>query len=146
MRGGIFFAANWSAGWHAAVGAMLTEFVWRTAVSGFYGSITQSFRRAEPAWLAALFITVLLPLTSHGLEFVIHYLRGTPNLGRSVAASVSFTALATAFNLYAMRRGVLVVDEGQRSLAEDMRAMPAMIAGFLSAGPLTLWRALRGRR
>ncbi|HYO82717.1 MAG TPA: hypothetical protein VES20_15030 [Bryobacteraceae bacterium] len=146
MRGAIFFAANWSAGLNAAVGAMLTEFAWRTAVSGFYGSITQSFRKAEPAWAAALFVMLLLPLSSHALEFAIHFLRGTPNLLRSVAASMIFTAIGTAFNLYAMRRGVLVVDEEQRPFLQDMKAMPQVIGGFLAAGPLALWRLGRARR
>lgn len=143
LRGAIFFAANLSAGMRAAAGAMMAEFLFRTATTGFYGAITQAFRRAEPAWLAAVTAMVLLPLASHSLEFVIHWLRGTPNLARSIAASVVFTVLSTLFNLYAMRRGVLIVGEERKSFWEDMRAMPRIIASFLAVGPLLLWRAIR---
>lgn len=146
MRGGLFFSTNLTAGWKAAAGAMLAEFVYRSAISGFYGSVTQSFRRAEPAWAASLFVMLVLPASSHAIEFCVHYLRGTPNLKTSVVASVCFTAVATLFNLYAMRRGVLVVDDGKKSFAEDLRELPGVVGGFLVAGPLALVRLARSRR
>ena len=36
----------------AAFGVLLTEFAFRTLTSGFYGAITQAFRRVETAWAA----------------------------------------------------------------------------------------------
>src|SRR5215510_14695129 len=41
----IFFAANLGAGTRAAVGAMVLEFGYRAITAGFYGAITQSFRK-----------------------------------------------------------------------------------------------------
>jgi hypothetical protein len=146
LRAGIFFSANLTAGMHAAVGAMAAEFAYRALTSGFYGSITQALRRAEPAWRAALAALVLLPLASHSLEFVIHWLRGTPNLRTSIAASLCFTALSTLFNLYAMRQGVLIVGQGRRTLLEDMRAMPGVVISFVALGPLAIWRCARDWR
>jgi hypothetical protein len=143
LRGVIFFATNLTAGWRAAAGAMAAEFIYRTALSGFYGSVTQSFRHAQPAWASAVFVMVLLPLSSHVIEFVVHYLRGTPKLLLSMIASVIFTAVATLFNWYAMRQGVLVVGEGNASFGDDMKAMPRVIAEFLLAVPAALWRAVR---
>ena len=143
IRGGIFFAANLSAGLRAAAGAMFVEFLFRTATTGFYGAMTQAFRRAEPAWLAAATAMVLLPVVSHSLEFLIHWARGTPNLARSIAASVIFTAISTLFNLYAMRRGVLIVGEERKTFWQDMRAMPRIVGSFLAFGPLLLWRSIR---
>lgn len=144
IRAAIFFGANLSAGMKEAAGAMAAEFAFRIMTSGFYGSITQAFRRSEPAWVATLVAMVLLPLFSHSLEFGIHFLRGTPNLARSIAASVTFTAISAMFNLYAMRRGVLIVGEDRKSLWADMRAMPQVVGSFLAFGPLALWRTLRG--
>lgn len=143
LRGGIFFAANLSAGVRAATGAMLAEFAFRSATTGFYGALTQAFRRAEPAWLAAVTAMLLLPLASHSLELLIHWWRGTPNLARSIAASVVFTAVSTLFNLYAMRRGVLIVGDERQSFWRDMRDMPRVVGSFLALGPLLLWRAIR---
>jgi hypothetical protein len=125
---------------------MLAEFAYRVITSGFYGAAIEAFRRAEPAWAAALTAMVMLPIASHSIEFLIHWLRGTPNLAASITASICFTALSTSFNFYAMRRGVLIVGEDRRSLWEDMRMMPRVIGSFIALGPLALWRMTRARR
>jgi hypothetical protein len=143
LRAAIFFFCNLTAGLHAAAGAMLAEFVYRGITSGFYGALTQAFRKAEPVWQASVTVMVLLPLSSHSLEFVVHLARHTPHLRSSIVSSVCFTAVSTLFNLYAMRRGVLVTGAGAGSVASDMRRIPALIAGFVAAGPLALYRSLR---
>ena len=142
VRGGIFFTANLSAGLNAAFGVLLTEFVFRTLTSGFYGAILQAFRKAEPAWAAALTTMVLLPVCNHSLELLIHWWRGTPELARSIIASVCFTLLSTLFNFYAMRKGALIVGEGTPSLWHDLKQMPRIVGSFLAAGPIAIYRAL----
>ena len=54
--------------------------------------------------------------------------------------------MTVLFNLYAMRHGVLVVDNSHTTLLQDLAVMPRIIAGFVAAGPLWLWRPLRRRR
>jgi hypothetical protein len=146
LRGGIFFTANLSAGREAAMGAMLAEFCYRILFSGGIGSLTEAMRKCEPAWAASLLASVLLPVLGHLVEFTVHYLRGTPRLGTSVAASIGFSALSTLFNLYAMRRGFLVVGGERRTLLQDMAALPRLLAGFVAGGPIALWKALRRHR
>lgn len=109
LRGGIFFTANLPAGREAAFGALFAEFCYRILFSGAIGSLTEAMRKCEPAWAAALVASVALPVFGHVVEFTVHFLRGTPRLGTSIATSIGFSALSTLFNLYAMRRGVLVV-------------------------------------
>ena len=123
--------ANAGAGVDAALGAMYTEFLYRSVTAGFYGAITQQFRRAEPRWLAAFVVGAGIPLVSHAIEFTVHWLRGTPNLRASIAASVAFTIVSTLFNLHAMREGVMVVGEGSGSLFEDLRSLPRVIFSFV---------------
>jgi hypothetical protein len=48
---------------------------------------------------------------------------------------VSFSVLSGLFNLFAMRRGVLIVGPGRRSITEDLRRIPGVIAAFLMAVP-----------
>ncbi|HET8549013.1 MAG TPA: hypothetical protein VFL57_13445 [Bryobacteraceae bacterium] len=146
IRAAIFFSANVTAGLRAAVGAMVAELAYRAIISGFYGTVTEALRRAEPAWRTAVVAMVLLPSANHSIEFVIHWLRGTPNLRASIVASVCFTALSTLFNLYAMRRGVLIVGEERRTFIDDMRMMPRVIGSFVALGPLAVWRFGRARR
>ena len=106
--------------------------------------MTQHFSLVEPEWEAAAGAMVLLPVLSHSLEFLVHWLRHTPHLKASIISSMSFTVISTLFNFYAMRRGTMVVGKNSPSLAADMRAMPRVIAGFLSVLPLWAWRSLRG--
>ncbi len=118
---------------------MAAEFVYRALTAGFYGAVTQALGRAEPEWAAALAAMILLPLVSHSFELTLHLLRGTPKILTSVIASVCFTALSTLFNLYAMRRGALVVGDEGGTVAADLRRMPKLIVGFVTSGPLALW-------
>jgi hypothetical protein len=143
IRGLIFFFANAASGWRAAAGAMLAEYSYRALTSGFYGAITQHISGAEPEWEAAACAMVVLPLSSHSLEFLVHWLRHTPHLKASIVSSMLFTVISTLFNFYAMRRGTMVVGENAASIGSDLRAMPRVIAGFVSAGPLWAWRAIR---
>jgi hypothetical protein len=133
VRGGIFFVANAQAGYDAAAAAMLTEFGFRFAMSGFYGALTQRFRRIEPGWAGTLGAMVLLPVLAHTLEFVVHSWRHTPALAASMAASIAFTMVSTAFNLFAMRRGTLVVGIGTQTLLDDLRAMPRLVVLFIAS-------------
>ena len=144
VRGFIFLFANLRSGWRAAAGAMLAEWLFRAATSGYYGAITQALGEVEPEWQAIAGAMVLLPLLSHSLEFLLHRLRHTPHLAASLISSITFTMFSTLFNLYAMRRGSMVVGRGAPSLADDMRGLPCMIGGFLAVLPIWAWRSLRG--
>ncbi len=143
IRCAIFFSVNLNAGWKAASGAALAEFAYRIVASGFYASMTQGFRHCEPAWAAYLAALLFLPLFQHALEFVLHWLRGTPNLAASLLASIAFTMLSTSYNLYSMRRGALVVGPGGQSIWRDIVSFPRLAADFLLAGPRSLWRSIR---
>jgi hypothetical protein len=140
FRATIFFFTNLIAGWHAAFGAMLAELALRSVTSGFYGAITESFALARPAWAATAAAVLTMPFLAHSLEFVVHWLRGTPKLGLSIGTSVIFTALSTAFNLYAMRRGILVTSGNGKSLRDDLSHIPQLLLAFVLAGPREIVR------
>jgi hypothetical protein len=143
IRCGIFFSMNLSSGWKAAYGAAFAEFCYRIVASGFYASMTQGFRRCEPAWAAYLTAMLFLPIFQHAIEFYIHWLRGTPKLMESMAASIAFTMLSTSYNLYSMRQGTMVVGPEGQSVWRDILSFPRILFGFLTAGPRTLWRTIR---
>jgi len=140
FRASIFFFTNLAAGWHAALGALLAELILRGATSGFYGAITESFSEARPVAAAMMTAMVVLPVANHSMEFLVHWLRGTPNLGASITASVIFTALSTSFNVYAMRHGVLTVGGKSKSLREDLARVLPLLGQFLLAGPRAVIR------
>jgi len=133
-RAAVFFFANLSSGLDAASNALITEFLYRSVSAGFYGALTQAFRKSEPRWAATLVVLVGVPGVSHAIEFGIHWLRGTPNLRTSILASLALTLISTSFNLHAMRQGVLVVGHGGQSLEADMRSLPSTIWSFITSG------------
>ena len=141
VRAGLFFVATVEAGLTAAAGAMLAEFVFRFVASGFYGALTQAFRRVEPQALGTAGALLLVPALGHLGEFLVHSWRGTPNLTTAITASIGFTCLSTAFNLFAMRRGALIIGAGQRPLLEDLRALPRLLVLFVAAIGRTCLRA-----
>lgn len=131
LRGGVFFTVNLTAGTGAATAAMTTEFVLRFTTAGFYGALTQAFRRVEPPVAGTAAVVILLPAIAHSLELAVHAWRGTPALAASIGASIAFSAVSTAFNLAAMRRGVFVVGDGQRPLWRDLCAVPFVFAAIV---------------
>src|SRR5262245_30800706 len=133
VRSLLFFCVNIGAGLAAANQALTTELVFRFATAGFYGALTAAFRNAEPRATATFTAIVVLPVASHSLEFVVHWLRGTAMLAPSVAISVVFSVVSTAFNLFAMREGRLLVGANGRPVLDDLQAMPRLIARFVLA-------------
>jgi hypothetical protein len=139
LRGAIFFSVNLTAGRAAAYAALLTEFAYRIVFSGAVGALTEAFRASEPAWAAALTVSAVIPLISHLVEFCVHYLRGTPRVAASVAASVIFTFFSVLFNFYIMRRGFLLVGADRKTFLQDMAALPRLLAEFFLGAPRGLW-------
>jgi hypothetical protein len=136
-RGALFFSTNLVHGLHAALGAMWTEFGYRGITAGFYGAATQAAAKSNPR--RAAMATAGILVVSHGIEFMVHWLRHTPSLRSSIAASVCFTLLSTLFNLHAMQRGVLVTGSGSAPFLADLRQLPRTLASFgalLVAAPL----------
>jgi hypothetical protein len=130
-RATIFFAVNLPAGMGAGLRAMATEMAFRVVASGALGSATQAFRRATPPAAAMITALVVVPAAGHLAEYAVHRMAGTVRLGESIAVSIAFSMLTTAFNLFAMRRGALIVGDGQQSLADDVRRLPALIVAFV---------------
>src|SRR6202011_2950519 len=140
LRASLFFATNLAAGLPAAIAAMKTELVFRGITSGFYGALTEVFRKAEPPWAAALTVMVLLPVANHSIELLVHWMRGTQNLLPSIFASVVLTAFSTLFNFYVMRRGALIVGSGRHSLGTDLLRLPRLALDFVTWFPRYLIR------
>lgn len=143
VRALLFFVTNLRAGLDAATAAMLTEAIFRASTSGFYGAMTQAFRRAEPRWAAASCALLVVPAAAHTLEFLVHWWRGTPELARSIVASVALSVLSTSFTLFAMQRGTLVVGASAPSILTDLRALPRLIIQFSGMAARGLWHAWR---
>lgn len=144
MRGSIYFFTHISLGWRAAFSAMSVEFLFRVFNSGATSSIAQAFRSAQPHWLANTIIMVGFPAYAHIIEYTLHTLNGDKNVNKSIVFSIIFSALSAIFNLYAMRRGAMLVkDAEQQPFWRDLKKMPVIFAEFFGYPFIWIYRKLR---
>jgi hypothetical protein len=137
--------------WLVTFSAVLVEFSFRFFTSGISGALVQSFRRAAPAWLATLIVSISLPIFSHTIEFFTHYTQekyfssifpASANNSRTIAFAISvlFSVLSALFNIFIMRHGVLLVGAGKesKSLWSDLKKIPALIVEFVTFLPIQM--------
>lgn len=137
--------------WLVTLTAVLVELSFRFFTSGISGALVQSFRRAQPIWLATLIVSVSLPVFSHSIEFMTHYAQekyfntvfaASENNARqkAFAVSVLFSILSALFNLFMMRHGVLLVGAGRetKTFWNDIKLIPSLILEFVTFLPLQI--------
>ncbi len=120
-----------------AVGAAVAQSIFRLIFGGVNGAIIQSYSKVEPAWHAVLTIPLILAAMSHLIEYVVQAFydsqTGGSGTGRAIFFSVIVSAISAVFNLFAMRRGALLVkDESQQSIWRDLYRMPWLALEFIS--------------
>lgn len=127
----------------ATMTAVLVELCFRFFTSGISGALVQSFRRARPAWLAMGIVSISLPVFSHTVEFLTHYIQEEyfsnifpPSVFNSrqkaFYISVMISILSALFNIFMMRNGVLLVGAGEetKTLRDDMKLIPRLVYEF----------------
>jgi hypothetical protein len=115
--------------------AVAAESIFCAATAGFFGAIVQLFRLAQPQWLALLLLTVVLPTLFQSLEYLLHWMRGTPHLRLAEIVSAGVSVLSTLFNWYIMRRNTLLVGSEGRRFSSDLARLPRLLLGFVTALP-----------
>lgn len=137
--------------WIVTLTAVLVELGFRFFTSGISGSLVQSFRRAEPTWLATLIVSVSLPVFSHSIEYATHYAQekffseifaASVNNARqkAFAVSVLISILSAMFNIFIMQRGVLLVGAGEetKSFWSDIKSIPLLVVEFVAFLPVMI--------
>ena len=139
LRAPIFFFAYLfkKDGLKLAIGAAAVQSGFRLVFGGVNGSIIQSFSKVEPPWHAVLTVPLVLAGFSHLVEYsvqsVYDHQTGVNGKGKAIAISILVSAISAIFNLFAMRRGVLLVkDESRQSIWRDLRRMPWLALEFIS--------------
>jgi hypothetical protein len=111
--------------------------VFRFLFGGVNGAIIQSYRRVQPAWHAVLTVPLFLAALSHLMEYFVlsgyDALVGPIPKKNAILYSVIVSIISAIFNLFAMRRGALIVkDETMQSFWRDLIRMPWLIFEFIS--------------
>jgi hypothetical protein len=137
LRASIYLTAYFKHGMAEAIGVTLVLSIFRFLFGGVNGAIIQSYRRVQPAWHAVLTVPLLLAALSHLIEFVVltgyDQVFGTVGKKNAILISVVVSIISAIFNLFAMRRGALIVrDESMQSFWRDLIRMPWLIFEFIS--------------
>lgn len=156
---GVYQASRES--WLVTLTAVCVELFFRFLTTGISGAVVQSFRKAQPFWLANVIVSILLPAFSHAVEFVTHYAQeryffdlfastaeNSVARQRAFAISVLFSVLSALFNLFAMKHGVLLVGAGEETgtLKDDVKKLPLMVAEFTAYLPVKIAKYIEERR
>jgi hypothetical protein len=145
IRGSIFFFTSLPDGLSTALTTLGRDALFRVPLGGAYGSLIQAFRNAEPRRAAMATVFLLMPAISHTIEFLVHWTGQTPRLGLAMLLSIALSGLSASFNLYAMRRGALVVDSAHSSsFLADLKRFPRLIVEF-AVDTAKLLRGVAGR-
>ncbi len=115
--------------------ALITESAFCAISAGFYGAIVQTLKNAEPEWLTGIVLAFLIPALFQGIEYLLHWMRGTPHLRIAELVSLIISGLSALFNWYAMRRGALLIGNEGASFGSDLGRLPRLIYGFLAVLP-----------
>jgi hypothetical protein len=142
-RAPIFLITTYAYGWRSATLAAGVETTYCAGTAGVFAGLIQTVRSWRPVWVAALLITVGIPVFSQGLDYSVHYLIHTPNLRTGTLASFAFSEISALFNWYSMQRGSFLVGSEQDSFLTDLCRLPRLILGFVLAPPTWMWRCTR---
>ncbi len=120
-----------------AISVTILLAIFRIIFGGVNGAIIQAYRNVKPAWHAVLTVPVVLAAFSHVVEFIVltiyDTLTGTHGKTKAIVFSVIVSIISAIFNLFAMRRGALIVrDESMQSFGRDIIRMPWLVFEFIS--------------
>ncbi len=126
----VYLAAMARPGFHGRLAVVLVEVAYVTLTSGFYAGLQQKALGFRSRLLGNLTIALAVPGLAQALDWLAHRASGATVPARATVAVCVFTAVSALFHLYVMRRGVFLTGYG-RSLFDDFRRVPRLIAGFV---------------
>ncbi|MGD0097433.1 MAG: hypothetical protein ABSB60_13120 [Terracidiphilus sp.] len=119
------------------------EIAYVTLTAGVYAGMQQKALGIRRRWLGDLIVVLGVPGLSQALDWTAHRVTGACVTSRATLAVSVFAAISALFHLHVMRNGVFLTGTG-RSLSDDFRRMPRLVAGFV-VRPVVLLSALTSR-
>lgn len=129
---------------HGRLSIILVEIAYVALTAGIYAGLQQRALGLRVRWLGNLIVAFGVPALAQILDWLAHRAAGAAVPFRAILAVSVFAAFSALFHLYVMRRGVFLTNHDGRSLADDFRRIPRLIAGFVVA-PVRLLALPAGR-
>lgn len=128
---------------HGRLSIILVEIAYVALTAGLYAGLQQRALGLRARWLGNLIVAFGVPALAQLLDWLAHRAAGAAVPARAMLVVSLFAALSALLHLFVMRRGVFLTNHG-RSLFDDFRRIPRLIAGFVVA-PVALMSALASR-
>jgi hypothetical protein len=139
----VYLAALARSGPHGRLAIILVEIAYVALTAGVYAGLQQRALALRPQFLGNLIVALGVPALGQFMDWLTHRAVGAPVPLRATVAVSIFAGVSAVFHLFVMRRGVFLTGQG-RSLGDDFRRIPRLIAGFVAA-PVVFMMSLAGR-
>jgi len=116
-----------------SVGVVLVEIAYVTLTAGLFAGMQQKALGIRSRLLGNGLIVLGVPWLAQALDWLAHRAAGAPATWRATIAVSFYATLSAIFHLYVMRRGAFLTGRDGRSLRNDLRRVPRLIAGFVLA-------------
>lgn len=110
---------------------VLVEVAYVTLTAGVYAALQQRALGLRSRSLGNWIVVFGVPGLAQALDWLAHRVTAAVAPGRATLAVCIFTAISALFHLHVMRNGVFLTGHG-RSLRDDFRRIPHLLAGFVS--------------
>jgi len=114
----------------AGVPVVLVEVVYVTLTAGLYAGLQQRALSFRSRPLGNLTVVIGVPALAQVLDWLVHRAVGAPAPAKATLAVCVFAAVSALFHLHVMRRGAFLTGHCGRTLTDDFRRMPGLVAGF----------------
>jgi hypothetical protein len=139
----IYLAAMARTGLRGSIAVIAVEIAYVTLTAGIYAGMQQKALAIRSRLLGNVIVALGVPCLAQSLDWITHRITGAAATGRATLAVSLFTVLSGLFHLHVMRSGVFLTGQG-RSLADDFRRVPRLVAGFVLK-PAAFFTALNSR-
>lgn len=143
-RSFVYLAAMARSGWQAAGSIVLVEMAYVTVTAGVYAGMQQKALGLRSRTLGSLIVVVGVPGLSQLLDWAAHRVSGAAVTNKATLAVCVFAAISALFHLHVMRNGAFLTGGEGRSLQDDFKRMPRLVAGFV-VKPVVFLSALTSR-
>ena len=129
-RSVVYFVAMTRTGLPGRFAIVLVEIAYVTLTAGVYAGMQQKALGLRSRLLGNLIVVLGVPGLAQAVDWLAHRVSGAAAPGEATLAVSIFAALSALFHLHVMRNGAFLTGHG-RSLLEDFRRVPRLVAGFV---------------
>jgi hypothetical protein len=126
----VYLVAMAHTGLRSSLVAVLVEIAYVSFTAGTYAAMQQRALGMRNRWVGNSIVTVAVPALAQSLDWLAHRISGAPATHGTLIAVCIFTFVSALFHLHVMRNGAFLSGHG-RSLLDDFRRIPRLLAGFL---------------